>query len=145
MLFQNISRGIASWKRVREILDSQPELKDGEFDGKTEVHGQIEFRDVSFRYPGSNQIVLNHINLNIKAGETIAIMGATGCGKTSFVNLIPGFYDVAEGTILVDGVDVREYRQKALREKVAIVLQKSELFSGSIKENISGGCAWSDR
>lgn len=139
MLFQNISRGIASWKRVREVLDSQPELKDGGFAGETELHGQIEFRDVSFAYPGSSQVVLKNINLTISPGETVAIMGATGCGKSSLVNLIPRFYDVSSGTVLVDGVDVRKYDQKKLREKIAIALQKSELFSRSISENISWG------
>lgn len=139
MLFQGISRGIASWKRVKEILDSQPELEDGIFAGDTQVCGKIEFRDVSFTYPGSNQVVLNHINLVIQPGETVAIMGATGSGKSSLVNLIPRFYDVQEGEILVDDVNVREYRQKELRSKIAIALQKSELFSASIKENILWG------
>lgn len=139
MLFQNISRGIASWKRVKEVLHSEPELKDGDFEGKTRQQGEIEFCDVSFAYPGSDQLVLDHINLTIHQGETIAIMGATGCGKTSLVNLIPRFYDVTEGTVLVDGVDVREYQQKPLREKIAIVSQKSELFSITIGENIAWG------
>lgn len=140
MLFQNISRGLASWKRVKEVLDSEPELKNGNSDGKTDIRGQIEFRNVSFAYPGSSQIVLKNINLTIQPGETIAVMGATGCGKTSLVNLIPRFYDVTEGSILVDGVDVREYKQKALREKIAFALQKSELFSVPIRENIAWGC-----
>lgn len=139
MLFQNISRGIASWKRVKEVLNSRPELKDGTFCGETGQHGEIEFRDVSFTYPDSSQIVLDHINLTIHKGETVAIMGATGCGKTSLINLIPRFYDVTDGAVLVDGLDVREYRQKALREKVAVSLQKSELFSASIYENIAWG------
>ncbi len=139
MLFQNISRGIASWKRIKEVLDRAPELQDGTFDGDSQQQGTVEFRDVSFSYPGSHQIVLKHINLSIQKGETVAIMGATGCGKTSLVNLIPRFYDVTEGIVLVDGVDVREYQQKALREKIAIALQKSELFSASIRENISWG------
>lgn len=139
MLFQNISKGIASWKRVREVLQSEPELKDGDFEGESPEHGKIEFRNVSFAFPGTEQTVLKHINLTINPGETIAIMGATGCGKTALVSLIPRFYDVTEGTVLVDGVNVREYRQKALREKIAITLQKSELFSASIKENISWG------
>lgn len=139
MLFQNISRGLASRKRVREVLSSEPELKDGSFDGETRQRGEIEFRDVSFAYPGTNRMVLEHINLTIHQGETVAVMGATGCGKTSLVNLIPRFYDVTEGAVLVDGIDVREYRQKALREKVAVTLQKSELFSASIGENISWG------
>ncbi|MDO4322119.1 MAG: ABC transporter ATP-binding protein [Lachnospiraceae bacterium] len=139
LLFQNISRGIASWKRVKEILQNEPELQDGTFDGSTRQHGEIEFRDVSFSYPGSSQIILDHINLKVHSGETLAILGATGCGKTSLVNLIPRFYDAAEGTVLVDGVDVREYRQKALREKIAVVLQKSELFSMTIRDNIAWG------
>lgn len=159
MLFQNISRGIVSWRRVKEVLDSRPELVDGSFQGETSngvvqmqsgqdagaaesskaAGGEIEFRNVSFAYPGTGQVVLDHINLTIHSGETVAIMGATGCGKSTLVNLIPRFYDVTEGTILVDGIDVREYNQKALREKVAITLQKSELFSAPIKENIAWG------
>lgn len=139
MLFQNISRGLASWKRVKEVLHSEPELKDGSFDGSTTQRGEIEFRDVSFAYPGSSQIVLNHINLTVHQGETVAIMGATGCGKTTLVGLIPRFYDVTSGAVLVDGVDVREYRQNELREKIAVTLQKSELFTETIQENISWG------
>lgn len=139
MLFQNISRGIASWQRVKEVLNSEPELKDGTFDGVTTRQGEIEFRDVSFAYPGSNQVVLDHIDLTVHRGETLAIMGATGCGKTSLVQLIPRFYDATQGAVLVDGVDVREYQQRALRSKVSIVLQKSELFSTTISGNIAWG------
>lgn len=139
MLFQNISRGIASWGRVREVLDSEPDLKDGGFAGSTMLHGQIEFRNVSFAYPGSPQVVLKNINLTIHPGETVAIMGTTGCGKSSLVNLIPRFYDATEGDVLVDGVNVREYDQKALRRKISIALQKSELFSAPIRENIAWG------
>ena len=139
MLFQNISRGFASWKRVREILDSTEGLTNGSFEGKTTVCGRIEFRNVSFTYSGSNQVVLKNINLTISPGETVAIMGATGCGKSTLVSLIPRFYDVTEGSVLVDGVDVREYKQEALREKISIALQKSELFSTSIEENIAWG------
>lgn len=139
MLFQNISRGLASWKRVKEILDAKPELMDGNFTGKTVEQGEIEFKNVSFAYPGSNRTVLKNINLTIHKGETVAIMGGTGCGKTTLVNLIPRFYDVTEGTVLVDGMDVRKYRQKDLREKVAVALQKSELFTETIEENIAWG------
>lgn len=139
MLFQNFSRGLASWKRVREVLNSQQDLIDGTCDGQTDKQGEIEFKDVSFTYPGSERPVLSHINLTIHKGETIAIMGATGCGKTTLVSLIPRFYDVTEGAVLVDGVDVRQYRQEALREKIAIALQKSELFSASIADNIRWG------
>lgn len=139
LLFQNISRGIASWRRMKEVLHCEPELVDGTFTGETNQKGTIEFRNVSFVYPGSDQIVLDQINLTIHQGETFAIMGATGCGKTSLVNLIPRFYDVTEGAVLVDGIDVREYRQTALREKISIVLQKSELFHTTIRENIDWG------
>lgn len=139
MLFQNISRGLASWKRVKELLDSEPELKDGSLGGDTERRGEIEFRDVSFAYPGAARPVLEHINLTIRQGETVAVMGGTGCGKTSLISLVPRFYDATAGTVLVDGVDVREYRQQALREKVAVALQKAELFTISIGENIAWG------
>ena len=144
MLFQNISRGIASWKRVKEVLDSRPQLVDGDFDGSTAVHGKIEFRDVSFAYPGSDRMILKNINLTIQPGETVAVMGATGCGKSSLVHLIPRFYDVTEGTVLVDDVDVRQYQQKPLRSKIAAALQKSELFSVSISDNIAWGAPDAD-
>lgn len=139
MLFQNISKGLASWKRVKEILHTEPELKNGSCQEKTPVHGKVEFKNVSFAFPGADHAVLKNINLTINPGETVAIMGATGCGKTSLVNLIPRFYDVTEGAILVDDVDIREYGLKELRDKVAIALQKSELFSTTIKQNISWG------
>lgn len=139
MMFQNITKGLASWRRVKEILDSQPELQDGDFSGETETAGKVEFRNVSFAYPGSKQLVLEGLNLTVDPGETVAIMGATGSGKTTLASLIPRFYDVTEGQILLDGVDVRDYGLTALREKVAIALQKAELFSVSIGENISWG------
>ncbi len=139
LLFQNISRGIASWKRVKEVLDTPPDLRDGGFNGQTEHRGTIEFRNVSFAYPGSSKIVLEHIDLTVRAGETLAVMGTTGCGKSSLVNLIPRFYDATDGAVLVDGVDVRRYDQKALRQKIAFAQQKSELFSVSIGENIAWG------
>lgn len=137
MLFQSISRGVASWKRVREVLHSEPELSSG---ARTEpLRGRIELRDVSFAYPGSERRVLEHVSLTIEPGETVAIMGATGCGKSTLVRLIPRLYDVTEGAVLVDGVDVREYDQQALRGQIAIALQKSELFSQSIGDNIAWG------
>lgn len=138
MLFQNISRGMASWKRVRQILDAE-QMQDGEFEKSTSIKGDIEFRNVSFGYPGSDKRVLEGINLHIHPGETVAIMGTTGCGKSTLISLIPRFYDASEGEVLVDGVDVREYRQKALMDRIAIAMQKSELFSVSIAENILWG------
>lgn len=139
MLIQNISRGFASWKRVKEVLHCEPELSDGTFDGDTELHGKIELRDVSFSFPGSGHSVLEHIDLTVSPGETLAIMGTTGCGKSTLVNLISRFYDVTNGAVLVDGVDVREYSLNALRNKISVVLQKSELFSASIRDNIMWG------
>lgn len=139
LLFQTISKGIVSWKRVSEVLHSKSDLNEGMFNGKTTMQGKIEFCDVSFAYPGIQEKVLDHLNFTINKGETVAIMGATGCGKTTLVNLIPRFYDVTEGRILVDGVDVRKYKQNALREKISITLQKSELFSKTVKENINFG------
>ncbi len=137
LLFQNISKGLTSWKRIKEIFNSEPELKDGMFSGDTDIKGKIEFRDVSFAFGSQN--VLNHINLTINPGETIAIMGATGCGKSALVSLIPRFYDVNEGMVLIDDINVKDYKQETLRNKISIALQKSELFSISIKDNISWG------
>lgn len=144
MLFQNISRGYVSWKRVREILVTEPDLKDGTFDGKTKQQGEIAFQNVSFAYPGSSRVVLDGIDFRVHKGETVAIMGATGCGKTTLIHLIPRFYDVSQGAVLIDGKDVRDYNQKALREKIAVVSQKSELFSTDIKANILWGAPGAD-
>ena len=142
MLFQNLSRGLASWRRVKEILAEAPGMEEGKVTGLPEneiTAPAVEFRDVSFTYPGSNHQILHGINLEIRKGETVAVMGVTGCGKTSLVSLIPRFYDATEGTVLVDGVDVRDYSKSALRARIAVVLQKSELFSTSIGENIAWG------
>lgn len=141
MVFQTISRGYASWKRIKELLDTEPELQDGDFDGDAAVRGEVEFRNVSFRYPGAQQPALSHINLTVRPGETLAVIGATGSGKSTLVHLLLRFYDVTEGVLLVDGVDVRRYRQKALRDKMGTALQKSELFSLSLLENITWGTA----
>lgn len=139
-IFQTLSRGNASAKRIKEILYSEPTVVDGKQDSMSNIQGKIEFKDVSFSYPNSkNEQVLKHINLTIEPGETLAILGATGSGKSSLVNLIPRFYDATEGSVFIDGINVKEYTLKALRDKVAIVLQKSELFSTTIKENITWG------
>lgn len=139
-IFQTISRGNASINRLNEVLDSTPTITDGNFESQTKVKGKIEFQDVSFAYPNSKgETILKHINLTIHPGETLAILGATGSGKSSLVNLIPRFYDATEGKVLIDDIDVKDYQLRALRDKVAIVLQKSELFSTTIKENIAWG------
>lgn len=139
MLFQNISRGAASWKRLDEILSSEPELRDGDFAGDSAERGTVEFKNVSFAYPGRHHNALDGVSLKIRSGETFAIMGATGCGKTTLIDLIPRFYDATAGEVLVDGVPVRRYKQKALRKKIAVVRQKSDLFSASVAENIAWG------
>ena len=144
MLFQNISRGITSWKRVKEVLESVPELKEGSFNGATRAQGEIELCDVSFTYPKSTRSVLSHINLRVHKGETVAVIGATGCGKTTLAGLMTRFYDVDSGAVYVDGVDVRKYRQRALREKIAIAMQKSELFGMTVGENIAWGLPGAD-
>ena len=140
MIFQTVSRGIASGKRIQEVLDCKPAIQGGTYFGNTETKGKIEFKNVSFSYPESNgEQVLSNINLVIRPGETLGILGATGCGKSTLVNLIPRFYDVTEGQILIDDVDIKEYDLTALRDKVAIALQKSEIFSTTIRENIRWG------
>ncbi len=141
MISQSISRGATSYKRIREVLDCEPAVQPGiEIGENTATRGKIEFKDVSFSYPGgSGETVLSHIDLTIQPGETLAILGATGSGKSSLVNLIPRFYDTSAGDVFVDGINVKDYDLTALRDKVAIALQKSELFSTSIRENLSWG------
>lgn len=140
MIFQSVSRGIASGRRVNEVLTCEPTIKDGTFFGQTLCKGQVEFKNVSFAYAGAREReILDDISLTIHPGETFAILGSTGCGKSSLVNLIPRFYDTTEGQVLVDGVDVKEYPLNELRSKIAIALQKSEVFSTTIAENIRWG------
>ncbi len=140
MIFQTVSRGVASGKRIKEVLVCEPSIQGGSFEGETKEKGKVEFKNVSFSYPGmGTEKVLDTINLTIHPGETFGILGSTGCGKSSLVNLIPRFYDVTEGSVLVDDVDVRDYTLNALRKKVAAALQKSEIFSASIRENIAWG------
>ena len=139
MMFQSVSRAMASAGRINEVIDADPVIEGGSV---TEGTGKatIEFKNVSFRYPGTHgDPVLRDINLKINQGETLAIIGATGCGKTSLVNLLPRFYDATEGTVLFDGVDVKEYDLNALREKIGYVMQKSELFSDTVANNIRWG------
>lgn len=140
MMFQQVTRAAASAKRIREVLDADPVINGGAFDGSSSEKGTVEFRNVSFRYPGVQaRNVLEDISFTVNKGETVAILGATGCGKTSLVNLITRFYDCTDGQVLVDGVDVREYDLDALRGKIGTVLQKSELFSDTIENNIRWG------
>ncbi len=140
MIFQTLSRGLASAKRLEAVITTDPGLEKLE-NGYTQPQqkGSVSFRSVSFVYPESGKRVLRRINLDIAPGETVGIIGATGCGKTSLVSLIPRFYDAASGKILVDGVDVRAYDLAELRQKVTVCLQKSELFSTTIRDNIAIG------
>lgn len=140
MTFANLAGAIASASRINEVLDTTPTIKEGNLDITTlKEKGTIEFKDVSFTYPLAKAPVLEHINVSIKQGETVAVVGSTGSGKSTLVNLITRFYDVTEGSLLVDGVDVREYKTFDLRNKIAIVLQKAELFAATMEENIKWG------
>lgn len=140
MIFQTVSRGKASFVRLNEIINTEAAIRDGDFNGETSIRGKIEFRNVYFSYPqGSGEPVLENISLTINSGETFGILGATGCGKSTLVSLIPRFYDATEGCVLVDGVDVRRYKLSELRDKIAVALQKSELFNSTIRENVIWG------
>ena len=144
MMFMMSSRAMASARRISEVLDELPDISDeGVAQPELRVErGDVEFRDVSFRYyKGSSAEVLSHINLHIKAGSTVGIIGSTGCGKTTLVSLIPRLYDTDSGEVLVDGVNVRDYSLYHLREGVGMVLQKNVLFSGTIAENLRWGNA----
>ena len=141
MVFLQSSRAMASIRRIDEVLDEPIDLSDenaSQKDRKVEK-GRVEFKDVSFSYREGGEPVLSHISLTAEPGETIGILGATGSGKTSLVQLIPRLYDVTEGRVRVDGIDVREYSLKNLRDGVGMVLQKNVLFSGTIEENLRWG------
>lgn len=141
MMFQQVSRSAASMKRVNEVLSTNPVISDGHKSADSDNSGTVEFRNVGFSYPGSSgKPVLSGIDLKAEKGQMIAILGSTGCGKTSLVNLVPRFYDATDGDVLVDGVNVKDYDVDTLRSKIGVVLQKSELFSGTVAENIRWGC-----
>ena len=141
MMFQQVSRSAASMKRVNEVLSTNPVISDGNKSADSDNSGTVEFRNVGFSYPGSSgKPVLSGIDLKAEKGQMIAILGSTGCGKTSLVNLVPRFYDATEGDVLVDGINVKDYDVDTLRSKIGVVLQKSELFSGTVAENIRWGC-----
>ena len=142
MIFMNASRALASSKRIGEVLDEKVDLNDlnARCPEKQVTEGRIEFKNVNFRYYKNNhEKVLDNINLTIEPGKMVGIIGSTGCGKTTLVSMIPRLYDVDEGQVLVDGVDVRDYSLKNLRNGVGMVLQKNVLFSGTIKDNLKWG------
>ncbi|NLX61936.1 MAG: ABC transporter ATP-binding protein, partial [Tissierellia bacterium] len=139
MFFMNLLRGIASGGRILEVLGTESEIKEIENPYKELKDGSIEYKNVNFKYPGSREFVLKDINIKIKSGETVGIIGSTGSSKSTLVQLIPRLYDVTEGAVIVGGRNVREYDLKALRDQVAFVLQKNTLFSGTIRENMKWG------
>ena len=141
MIFQTLTRGRASARRLREVLDTEPSIRGGDAPAgfARAPRGSVRFRRVSFSYPGTGTEVLRDIDLDIPSGSTLGIIGATASGKTTLVNLIPRFYDVTSGTVEVDGADVRTLDLHDLRDRVSVVLQKSELFSTTIRDNIAMG------
>lgn len=139
-IFQTFTRAKASADRIKEVLACPEIIFDGSFSEETQRKGKIEFKNVSFAYPNTaGENVLEDISFTVEPGETLALIGATGCGKSTLVNLIPRFYDVTEGEVLVDGVNVKDYPLKGLRDRIAIVLQKAELYSRPIEANIRWG------
>lgn len=139
MIFMIWPRAEVSAGRINEVLDTPIQISEGQREYDTEEKGTLEFKDVSFRYPGAEAAVLSHISFKVKQGQTVAFIGSTGSGKSTLINLIPRFYDVTDGQILLDGHDIKEYRQEALRNKIGYVSQKAVLFEGDIASNVAFG------
>ena len=140
MIFILLPRASVSAKRINEVLNTQPTIIDGTLvQGKAGMEGQVEFRNVSFKYPGASDYVLRDISFTAKKGETVAFIGSTGSGKSTLISLIPRFYDATQGEILVDGVDVKQYTQEALHNKIGYVPQKAVLFRGTVGSNVAYG------
>ena len=139
MIFMMLPRASVSAKRINEVLDTKLSIKDGKFTGDTKETGTVEFKNVSFKYPDAEEYLLKDISFKANKGETVAFIGSTGSGKSSLINLIPRFYDATDGEVLVDGVDVKEYKQESLRNKISYVPQKAILFHGTVSSNVSFG------
>lgn len=140
MIFILLPRASVSAKRILEVLETEPTITDGGIaDSPVGIKGEVEFRNVSFKYPDAEEYVIRDISFTAHKGETVAFIGSTGCGKSTVVNLIPRFYDATDGEILVDGVNVRDYTQYALHNKIGYVSQKAALFSGTVKSNVAYG------
>lgn len=139
MIFMMVPRAEISAKRINEVLDQEISIKDGTFTNETEEQGTVEFKNVSFKYPDADENVLENISFKVKKGETIAFIGSTGSGKSTLINLVPRFYDVTEGEVLVDGVNVKEYKEEALNNKLGYVPQKAVMFTGTVSTNVSYG------
>ena len=140
MIFVLVPRASVAAKRINEVLDTEPAIEDGaETEAKAGMTGEVEFRHVSFKYPDAEKNVLEDITFTAHKGDTVAFIGSTGCGKSTVINLIPRFYDATEGEVLVDGMNVKEYTQEALRNRIGYVSQKAILFSGTVAGNVAYG------
>ena len=139
VVFMTVPRAAISAKRINEILDEKISIKDGKFEDDTKEHGTIEFKNVSFKYPDADEYVLSNISFKVEKGETVAFIGSTGCGKSTLIDLIPRFYDVTDGEILVDGINVKDYKEENLYNKIGYVSQKAVMFTGTVNENVSYG------
>lgn len=139
IVFIMLPRAIVSYKRIKEVLNTQPSIKDGSGNFTITQRGTIEFKDVSFKYDNATEYVLKNISFKAECGQTVAFIGSTGSGKSTLINLIPRFYDATSGQVLIDGVDVKEYKKQDLIDKIGYISQKAVLFSGSIKSNITFG------
>lgn len=139
MIFMMLPRAQVSAKRINEVLDTEISIKDGNFDGVTEEKGTVEFRNVSFKYPDAEEYLLRNISFKAEKGDTVAFIGSTGSGKSTLINLVPRFYDATDGEVLVDGVNVKEYKGEALHNKLGYVPQKAVMFNGTVHSNVAYG------
>lgn len=140
MIFMMLPRAQVSAKRINEVLDTDITIKDGELDkDTTDLRGYVEFKNVSFKYPDAEEYLLENISFKAKKGETVAFIGSTGSGKSSLINLIPRFYDATSGEVLVDGINVKDYKQEFLHQKIGYIPQKAVMFNGTVKSNITYG------
>lgn len=144
-IIRGLPRAMVAAGRVEEVIEAEPSIKDGGFDGVTDAEGEVEFRDVGFSYPDAEGPAIEKVSFKVGKGQTLAIIGPTGSGKSTLVNLIPRFYDATGGQVLVDGIDVREYDQKALRRRIGYVPQSAVIFSGSVEYNVNYGDTSADR
>ena len=139
MIFMMMPRAQVSAERINEVLETKSSLKEGDFDGKTTETGTVEFKNVSFKYPDAEEYLLKNISFKAEKGQTIAFIGSTGSGKSTLINLVPRFYDATDGEVLVDGINVKNYQEKALNNKLGYIPQKAVIFNGSVNFNISYG------
>lgn len=139
MIFMMVPRAMVSVKRINEVMETDLSIKEGNFEGETELKGVVEFRNVNFKYPDAEEYILKDINFKANKGETVAFIGSTGSGKSTLINLVPRFYDVSEGEVLIDGVNVKDYKEEALNNKIGYVPQKAVMFNGTVKSNVMFG------